>query len=60
MPMDNAEREPGAEPTSIWLDPQTRQALDAKARQLDRSRSWLVRHLIRQALGIMTERSRGE
>ena len=39
---------------SIYFDPQTLAALDAYAEANRRTRSWMVRELVRNALGIQT------
>ena len=40
---------------SLWLDQAIRDALDAKAKDLERSRSWMASLLLKQALGLIPD-----
>ena len=40
---------------SLWLHPAILTALDAKAKELGRSRSWMASLLLRQSLGLMPD-----
>jgi predicted transcriptional regulator len=43
---------------SLWLDHEIRDALDAKAKDLERSRSWMASLLLKQALGLIPDDER--
>jgi hypothetical protein len=40
---------------SLWLDPAIRDALDEKARGIERSRSWMASLIFKQALGLIPD-----
>lgn len=45
---------------SLWLDPEVIKALDAKASDIGRSRSWMVTSLLRQSLGLVPDDEKKE
>jgi predicted transcriptional regulator len=51
MPRDH-EEDPGGEQATIYFRPHIKDALDRRAEQMDRSRSWLVNFAVAQMLGI--------
>jgi predicted transcriptional regulator len=40
---------------SLWLDPAIRDALDSRAKDIERSRSWMASLILKQALGLMPD-----
>jgi len=43
---------------SLWLDPAIRDALDVKAKDIERSRSWMASLILKQALGLIPDDER--
>jgi len=49
---DKDEGGAGKEQISIWVDREVSERLVKKARELERSRSWMANHVLRVALGL--------
>ena len=45
----------GKRVVSLWLAPDVVDALDARAKDLERSRSWMASLLLKQALGLIPD-----
>jgi predicted transcriptional regulator len=45
----------GCRGVTLWLDPKIIDTLDAKAKDIERSRSWMASFLLKQALGIQPD-----
>ncbi|MFA5321957.1 MAG: hypothetical protein WC373_04730 [Smithella sp.] len=45
----------GKRVVSLWLAPELIDTLDAKANDIDRSRSWMASFLLKQALGMIPD-----
>jgi hypothetical protein len=43
---------------SLWLDPAIKDALDIKAKDIERSRSWMANLILKQAMGLIPDDDR--
>jgi len=40
---------------SLWMEPRLLEAVDTHAKDIERSRSWMICFLLKQALGILPD-----